>query len=173
MQRDSVDRDAILRSADFAGSRVGPGCVSLLCMAKSGRFGLSLRILIVLAAEPDTMQTSAVIAEKLAQSAVMVRRCFLLLHKRGLIEQRKGPNGGARLKLPPKQIGLGDIYAASEDIWLGLDEPAIAGLLKRARADGVQAMNETTLAQVMKRIRKNAPAAKAADSAALKTKATA
>jgi len=80
-------------------------------MAKSGRFGLSLRILMVLAEEPDTMQPSAAIAEKLAQSAVMVRRCFLLLHKRGLIEQRKGPNGGARLKLPAKQIGLGDIYA--------------------------------------------------------------
>ncbi len=142
-------------------------------MAKNGRFGLSLRILIVLAAEPDTMQTSAVIAEKLAESAVMVRRCFLLLHKRGLIEQRKGPNGGAKLKLPAKQIGLGDIYAASVDNWLGLDEPAIAGLLKRARGDAVQSMNETTLAQVMKRIRKNAPAAKAADGAAMKTKATA
>ena len=136
-------------------------------MAKSGRFGLSLRILMVLAAEPDTMQPSAVIAEKLAESAVMVRRCFLRLHKRGLIEQRKGPNGGAKLKLPAKQIGLGDIYAASEDNWLGLDEPAIAGLLRRAREDGVMAMNETTLAQVMKRIRKNAPAAKAADGAAL------
>ncbi len=94
------------------------------------------------------MQTSAVIAKKLAQSAVMVRRCFLRLHKRGLIEQRKGPDGGARLKLPPKQIGLGDIYAASEDNWLALNEPAIAGLLRRAREDGVTAMNETTLAQV-------------------------
>ena len=142
-------------------------------MAKSGRFGLSLRILMVLAAQPDTMQPSAVIAEKLAQSAVMVRRCFLRLHKRGLIEQRKGPNGGAKLKLPPKQIGLGDIYAASEDNWLALDEPAIAGLLRRARQDGVMAMNETTLAQVMKRIRKNAPVAKAADVASPKTKATA
>jgi DNA-binding IscR family transcriptional regulator len=158
---------AIPRGVDFAGSRVEPVCGSLLFMAKSGRFGLSLRILMVLAEEPDTMQPSAAIAEKLAQSAVMVRRCFLLLHKRGLIEQRKGPNGGARLKLPAKQIGLGDIYAASEDNWLGLDEPAIAGLLKRAREDGVQAMNETTLAQVMKRIRKNASAAKAADGEAL------
>ena len=113
------------------------------------------------------MQPSAAIAEKLAQSAVMVRRCFLLLHKRGLIEQRKGPNGGATLKLPAKQIGLGDIYAASVGEWLALDEPAIAGLLKRAREDGVQAMSETTLAQVMKRIRKNASAAKAADGEAL------
>jgi DNA-binding IscR family transcriptional regulator len=142
-------------------------------MAKNGRFGLSLRILMVLAAEPDAMHTSAVIAEKLAESAVMVRRCFLLLHKKGLIEQRKGPNGGAKLKLPAKQIGLGDIYAASQGEWLALDEPAIAGLLRRARQDGVLAMNESTLAQVMKRIRKNAPAAKAEGGAAPKTKTTA
>jgi len=141
-------------------------------MAKNGRFGLSLRILMVLAAEPDAMHTSAVIAEKLAESAVMVRRCFLLLHKKGLIEQRKGPNGGARLKLVAKQIGLGDIYAASEDNWLTLDEPAIAGLLRRAREDGVLAMNETTLAQVLKRIRKNAPVAKTKNEAA-KSKASA
>jgi DNA-binding IscR family transcriptional regulator len=127
----------------------------------------------VLAAQPDTMQTSAAIAEKLAQSAVMVRRCFLQLHKRGLIEQRKGPNGGAKLKLPAKQIGLGEIYAASEGEWLAAGEPAIAGLLRRACADGVQAMNETTLAQVLKRIRKNAPAAKSADGAAGNKKATA
>jgi DNA-binding IscR family transcriptional regulator len=142
-------------------------------MAKSGRFGLCLRILTVLAAEPGTMQTSAMIAEQLAESAVMVRRCFLLLHKKGLLQQRKGPNGGARLKRPAKQIGLGDIYAASEDGWLTLDEPAIAGLLKRASADGVQAMNETTLAQVLKRIRKNSPEAKAEDGAESKSKATA
>ena len=151
---------------DLRGSRMFHRCGSLLFMAKSGRFGLSLRILTVLAAEPDTMHTSAVIARKLAESAVMVRRCFLMLHKRGLIEQRKGPNGGAKLKLPAKQIGLGDIYAASEDNWLTLNEPAIAGLLRRARQDGVLAMNETTLAQVLKRIRKNAPAAKADGSAA-------
>jgi DNA-binding IscR family transcriptional regulator len=141
-------------------------------MAKNGRFALSLRILMVLAAEPGTMHTSAVIAEKLAESAVMVRRCFLLLHKKGLIEQRKGPNGGAKLKLPPKQIGLGDIYDASEGEWLVLDEPPIAGLLRRARQEGVLAMNESTLAQVMKRIRKNAPAAKAEGGAAPKMKTT-
>jgi DNA-binding IscR family transcriptional regulator len=143
-------------------------------MAKSGRFGLNLRILMVLAAaEEGTMQTSAEIAKQLTESAVMVRRCFLQLHKRGLIEQRKGPNGGAKLKLPAKQIGLGEIYAASEGEWLAADVPAIAGLLRRASADGAQAMNETTLAQVLKRIRKNAPDAKAGSEAALNKKATA
>jgi len=143
-------------------------------MAKNGRFGLSLRILMVLAAaEEGTMQTSAEIAKQLAESAVMVRRCFLLLHNKGLIEQRKGPNGGAKLKLPAKQIGIGDIYSASEGEWMAHDEPAIAGLLKRVREDGVQAMNETTLAQVLKRIRKNAPDAKAGGDASHNKKATA
>jgi DNA-binding IscR family transcriptional regulator len=129
--------------------------------------------MVLAAAEEGTMQTSAEIAKKLAESAVMVRRCFLQLHKRGLIEQRKGPNGGAKLKLPAKQIGLGEIYAASEGEWLAAGEPAIAALLRRACADGVQAMNETTLAQVLKRIRKNAPAAKSANGAEGNRKATA
>lgn len=109
----------------------------------------------VLASEPDAMHTSADIAAKLSESAVMVRRCFLLLHKQGLIEQRKGPHGGAKLKLSPKQIGLGDIYVATEGNWLEVNEPAIAGLLRRVRDDGIDAMNETTLSQVLKRIRKH------------------
>ncbi len=100
------------------------------------------------------MHTSAEIAGSLKESAVMVRRCFLLLHKKGLIEQRKGPNGGAKLKLAPKQIGLGDVYVASEDDWLSISDPAISGLLKRVREEGLLAMNETTLAQMLKRIRK-------------------
>ena len=90
----------------------------------------------------------------------MVRRCFLLLHKKGLIEQRKGPHGGAKLKLPAKQIGLGDVYVATEDDWLVLDDPTIGGLLKRVRAEGLGAMNETTLAQMLKRINKKSSSAK-------------
>jgi DNA-binding IscR family transcriptional regulator len=127
-------------------------------MAQSGRFGLSLKILTVLASGTDTMHTSQAIAEELTESAVMVRRCFLLLHKGGLIEQRKGPHGGAKLKLPAKQIGLGDVYLATETDWLTLDDPALTGLLKRARAEGIEAMNDTTIAQVLKRLRKSAPA---------------
>ena len=100
------------------------------------------------------MHTSAEIAGSLKESAVMVRRCFLLLHKQGLIEQRKGPHGGARLKLAPKQIGLGDVYVATESDWLAVEDPTISGLMKRVREDGMEAMNETTLAQMLKRVRK-------------------
>jgi DNA-binding IscR family transcriptional regulator len=146
--------------SNFPGSLTIPVCDSFLCMAQSGRFGLSLRILTVLASEPATMHTSADIAEQLTESAVMVRRCFILLHKKGLIEQRKGPHGGAKLKLPAKQIGLGDVYLATEDDWLTSDDPAMAAPLKRVRAEGLTAMNETTLAQMLKRVRKHASTAK-------------
>ncbi len=126
-------------------------------MAQSGRFGLSVRVLRVLASEPEAMHTSTAIAEALGESAVMVRRTFLLLQKAGLILQRKGPNGGARLKVPARQIGMGHIYAAAEGDWLSFGKAGAGGLAnleKRLRKDVLAAMNATTLAQVAKRAAK-------------------
>ncbi len=127
-------------------------------MAHSGRFSLGVRVLAVLAAHPDRMQTSSSIAEDLGASAVMVRRTFLLLQKAGLIAQRKGPSGGARLLRLPKEIGLGDIFAAtSATDWITIGQaqsPALDQLLKRTRKDAIATMNETTLAQVVKRMAK-------------------
>lgn len=111
-------------------------------------------MLTVLAEKPDGMLTSAEIAETLKESAVMVRRSFLLLHKAGLITQRKGPHGGAKLKLSPKQIGLGDVFAATSGDWLTLEDKAVAGLMKKVREDAVEAMNEHSLAGVVKRLKK-------------------
>jgi DNA-binding IscR family transcriptional regulator len=87
-------------------------------MAMNGRFDLGLRVLVLLADDPGNMHTSAAIAEALGESAVMVRRTFLKLHQAGFIAQRKGPNGGARLKVAPKEIGLGDVFAAMSGEWL-------------------------------------------------------
>ena len=126
-------------------------------MAQSGRFQLCVRILAVLAAGPETMHTSTAIAEELGESAVMVRRTFLLLQRAGLIAQRKGPSGGARLSVPAKSIGFGDIYAAAESEWMAQGDSKTApldGLMKRARKDAVSAMNDTTLMQVVKRLKK-------------------
>ena len=100
------------------------------------------------------MHTSAAIADKLSESAVMVRRCFLLLHKKGLIEQRKGPHGGAKLKRPAKQIGLGDVFEATAGEWLSLEDKAVSGWMKKVREDAVGAMNEHSLAGVVKRMKK-------------------
>src|SRR5258708_13203132 len=109
-------------------------------MAQSGGFQLGVRVLTGLGDSPDAMPTSAAIAEELKESAVMVRRAFLLLHKAGLIEQRKGPNGGAKLKIPAKQIGLGDVFGATEGEWLTLDDKSFASLMKKERTDPVSPM---------------------------------
>lgn len=123
-------------------------------MAQSGRFQLGVRVLAVLASEAGAMHTSAAIAEALNESAVMVRRTFLLLHKAGLIEQKKGPHGGARLKIAPKQIGLGDVFEATAGEWLTLDDKAVSALMKKVRGDAIAAMNEHSLAGVVKRLNK-------------------
>ena len=128
--------------------------VALLSMAMNGRFDLNLRVLVLLAEEPGKMQTSAAIAEALGESAVMVRRAFLKLHEAGFIAQRKGPNGGARLKIAPKEIGLGDVFAATSRDWLMVQDTALGGMLKRVQSNAVKTMNETTLAQVVKRMKK-------------------
>ena len=120
-------------------------------MAQNARFALSLRVLAVLAGEPEKMHTSAAIAEELKESAVMVRRTFLLLHKAGLVVQRKGPNGGAKLKRAPKQIGLGDVFEATAGEWFAVNDKALSGWLKKVRGDAVAAMNEHSLSGVVKR----------------------
>ena len=123
-------------------------------MAQSGRFGLSVRVLGVLALEPEKMHTSATIAETLKTSPVMVRRVFGALNKAGLIVQRKGPSGGAKLKLAAKAIGIGDVFRASAGGWPDTGEKAVDGLLKRVQDDAVKAMNETTVAGLLKRLKK-------------------
>jgi DNA-binding IscR family transcriptional regulator len=123
-------------------------------MAMNGRFDLGLRVLALLAAEPEAMHTSQAIADELNESAVMVRRVFLQLHEVGFIVQRKGPSGGAKLKVAAKEIGIGDVFAATAGDWLGVEDKALASLMKKTSAHAVAAMNETTLAQVVKRLKK-------------------
>jgi len=110
-------------------------------MAHSERFQISVRVLAVLASEPDAMHTSESIAGELKKNSVIVRRAFLLLHKAGLITQRPGPHGGAKLNVPPKQIRLGDVFEATSGEWIPVDDKALAGLMKKVRADAVDAMN--------------------------------
>jgi DNA-binding IscR family transcriptional regulator len=100
------------------------------------------------------MMTSAAIAEELGESAVMVRRLFSPLHEAGLILQKKGPSGGVRLNLAPKAIGLGDVFAAIEPIWLVPGEKVLESSMKRVRSGAIQAMNETTIATIAKKLKK-------------------
>src|SRR5260370_38050041 len=86
-------------------------CVSLLGMAQSERFQLSVRVLAVLGGEPDAMHTSAAIAEALKESAVMGRRKFLLLHKGGVIVPKEGAHGVGEVEGCPEEVRLGGGFA--------------------------------------------------------------
>jgi DNA-binding IscR family transcriptional regulator len=124
-------------------------------MAQNGRFGLSLRLLAHLALAPGSMHTSAEIAAALHTSPVMVRRIFAPLHKAGFIIQRKGPQGGAQLKANPKSIGFGDIFAAVGGEWPATGDKITDVILQRSRNDAIQAMNDTTIASLTKKLKKS------------------
>jgi Rrf2 family protein len=73
-----------------------------------------VHVLVLLASEPDTRQTSTDIALKLDTNPVVVRRVLASLQQAKLIETQKGPNGGSKLIKSPKAITLADVYKAAE-----------------------------------------------------------
>jgi Rrf2 family protein len=81
-------------------------------MAVNTRFATGVHALALLAAEPDTLQTSEDVAHKLNTNPVVIRRVFSLLHQAELVKSHKGPNGGSRLAKPAKEITLEEIYRA-------------------------------------------------------------
>ncbi|HEY1502559.1 MAG TPA: Rrf2 family transcriptional regulator [Acidobacteriaceae bacterium] len=81
-------------------------------MAANTRFATGVHAMVLLAAEPDGLQTSEDVAGKLSINPVVIRRVFSLLHQAGLLESQKGPHGGSKLARPAKAITLKDIYAA-------------------------------------------------------------
>lgn len=100
------------------------------------------------------MHTSESIASSLHTSPVMVRRVFSSLHSAGFISQRKGPTGGAKLKIPAKSIGLGDVYTSAGGPWPATGEKSVDSILKRTREDAVAAMNDTSIAALAKKLKK-------------------
>ncbi|MFZ0272482.1 MAG: Rrf2 family transcriptional regulator [Acidobacteriaceae bacterium] len=81
-------------------------------MAANTRFATGVHAMVLLAAEPDGLQTSEDVAGKLSINPVVIRRVFSLLHQAGLLESQKGPHGGSKLARPAKAITLADIYSA-------------------------------------------------------------
>jgi DNA-binding IscR family transcriptional regulator len=69
--------------------------------------------------------------------------------------QRKGPQGGAQLKAAPKAIGFGDIFAAVGGDWPSTGDKVTDAMQQRARADAIQAMNDTTIASLTKKLKKS------------------
>ncbi len=135
-------------------------------MAVNTRFATGVHTLVLLAAEPDTLQTSNDIADKLNTNAVVIRRVLASLQKAELVSSQKGPSGGSRLSRPAKSITLRDIYRAVENGAV-FHAPSLSGsaaLRVASTLDKVfsesqraleQELDKTTLAQLVKKLSKN------------------
>src|SRR6266568_4677351 len=84
-------------------------------MAANCRFATGVHALVLLAAEPETLQTSNDIARKLNTNPVVIRRVLAALQKAELVSSQKGPSGGSRLSRPAKSITLKHVYRAVEN----------------------------------------------------------
>jgi Rrf2 family protein len=134
-------------------------------MAANTRFATGIHAMVLLANEPDELQTSEDVAGKLNINPVVVRRVFSLLHQAELLESQKGPHGGSRLARPAKTITLADIYAALDGgdllhpaMFSGAQTAKVAAALKRVFAEAEGALRaeleKTTLNALVKKAAK-------------------
>jgi Rrf2 family protein len=136
-------------------------------MAVNTRFATGVHAMVLLAAEPETLQTSEAIASRLETNPVVVRRVFSMLHHAGLVASHKGPSGGSMLARPAKQITLADIYKALDtgDLFHTADfagseairtADALHQIFKGVERSLREELTKTTLAQLTKKAAKKA-----------------
>jgi Rrf2 family protein len=136
-------------------------------MAANTRFATGVHAMVLLAAEPDGLQTSEDVAGKLNINPVVIRRVFSLLHQAGLLESQKGPHGGSKLSRSAKAITLADIYKALDGSDLfhtaalgGAQTSKVGGALKKVFESAESALREelakTTLNDLAKKAGKKA-----------------
>lgn len=131
-------------------------------MAVNTRFATGVHALLLLAAEPDVLQTSEDVARKLNTNPVVIRRVFSLLQQAELVESQKGPSGGSRLARSPKEISLADIYRAlnSGDVFHSTSAHAVPGgklnhalgqIFRDAQKALEKELAQTSLSQLIKK----------------------
>src|ERR1700760_1168854 len=123
-------------------------------MAVNTRFATGVHTLVLLAVEPEVLQTSEDLARKLNTNPVIIRRVLGLLQKAKLIESQKGPSGGSKLARSPKSITLVYIHRPLEPNNVfpaatvsGPSVAKIRGALEKA-CQSAQAALEQDLAQI-------------------------
>jgi Rrf2 family protein len=136
-------------------------------MAVNTRFATGVHTLVLLAVEPEVLETSEDLARKLNTNPVIIRRVLGLLQKAKLIESQKGPSGGSKLAKPAKAITLGEIHRALEPNNVfhaatvsGPTVAKIRGALEKACQSAQAAMEQElakiTLNQLVKKLDKKA-----------------
>jgi Rrf2 family transcriptional regulator, nitric oxide-sensitive transcriptional repressor len=74
-----------------------------------------LRLLMLLAAEPERLHTIAEIARRHGVSRSHLMKVAMTLTKAGIVESLRGRSGGLRLARDPGSIGLGEVVRATEE----------------------------------------------------------
>jgi Rrf2 family protein len=133
-------------------------------MAINTRFATGVHALVLLAAEPDVLQTSEDVARKLNTNPVVIRRVFSLLQQAKLVESQKGPNGGSKLARSAKEITLSDVHQAlnTGDLLHGVTfsgaQSKVSSALEQVFANVSRAvekeLDQTTLSQLVKKVSK-------------------
>ncbi|MFY9745757.1 MAG: Rrf2 family transcriptional regulator [Acidobacteriaceae bacterium] len=131
-------------------------------MAANTRFATGVHAMVLLAAEPEELQTSEDVAGKLSINPVVIRRVFSLLHQAGLLQSQKGPHGGSKLARSAKTITLKEIYSALDGGELfhtatlsGAHAAKLGSVLKKVFGEAEAALREelekTTLNELAKK----------------------
>ncbi|MEA2321853.1 MAG: hypothetical protein QOD81_1703 [Solirubrobacteraceae bacterium] len=86
------------------------------------RFALAVHVLTLLAADPEAMHSSELLAASTGSNPVHVRRVLGRLRRAGLVRSRPGPRGGWLVTRPACDTTLADVWRAvtGDDALLGL-----------------------------------------------------
>jgi Rrf2 family protein len=80
----------------------------------NSRFAIAVHTLALMAEDVNKPLNSEFIACRVKTNAVVVRRLLPELARANLVETQPGANGGTRLRRPPGEISLWEIYQAVE-----------------------------------------------------------
>ena len=76
------------------------------------RFSTALHIMTILGSKPEEWHTSDWLAGSINVNPVIVRKEISVLREAGLVESRKGKDGGCRVAKNTNDISISDIYRA-------------------------------------------------------------
>jgi Rrf2 family nitric oxide-sensitive transcriptional repressor len=128
----------------------------------------SLRVLLYLAARPEGLVSTQEVSEAYGISKNHLVRVVQTLGKEGFVEVRPGRTGGITLARPPAEISLGQVFRVTEPDFHLVEcfnkeentcpiAPAcgLKGVLYEAREAFLAVLDKYTLADVMKRSRRD------------------